>query len=362
MCPIPAFPAKFAYFCPIVPQSPNPVQDSSDMLLLAIESSCDETSAAVLRNGQVCANIISSQLQHSEYGGVIPELASRLHQQQIVRVTQAALREAEIDKSQLSAVAFTRGPGLLGALLVGTCFAKAFAYGLGIPLIDVNHMQAHVLANFLSDSPPAFPFVCLTVSGGHTQLVLVRSPLDLEIIGQTIDDAAGEAFDKGAKIMGLPYPGGPHIDRLARTGRTDAFAFPTPEVGKFAFSFSGIKTALLYLLRDGLRSDPDFIDKHREDLCASYQQQIISILLDKLRLAATEYGVQHVAIAGGVSANSALRAQFTALCREQGWTAHIPAFAYCTDNAAMIGMAAHFKFLAGQFAPLTSSPFARVGV
>lgn len=335
------------------------VQDSQDIILLAIESSCDETSAAVLKNGSVCANIISSQLQHSEYGGVIPELASRLHQQQIVRVTEVALREADVDKSQLSAVAFTRGPGLLGALLVGTCFAKSFAFGLGIPLIDVDHMQAHVLANFLSKTPPAFPFICLTVSGGHTQLVLVRDYLDMEIIGQSIDDAAGEAFDKAAKIMGLPYPGGPHVDRLAQTGRTDAFSFPTPDVGTFSFSFSGLKTAILYLIRDGLKDNPNFIQDHLADLCASYQQQIIRILLDKLSLAATTYEVSNLAIAGGVSANSALRNQFQARCQENGWTGHIPDFVYCTDNAAMIGIAAHYKFLANEFANLNVGPFAR---
>jgi len=330
--------------------------------ILAIESSCDETSAAILTDGKVKSNIISSQLQHSEYGGVIPELASRLHQQQIIRVVNQALKQAEVDKRQLDAVAFTRGPGLLGALLVGTCFAKAYAFGLGIPLIEVNHMQAHVLANFLNPQPPAFPFICLTVSGGHTQLVLVRDYLDMELLGQTIDDAAGEAFDKAAKIMGLPYPGGPHIDRHARQGRRDFYNFPTPEVGAKQFSFSGLKTSMLYLLRKGLQEDPQYIEKHLDDLCASYQYRIVSILLDKLEQAALEQGVAHLAIAGGVSANSELRSRFQQLCQDRGWTAHIPAFEYCTDNAAMIGIAAHYKYLAGEFTDLSAVPFTRGGL
>ncbi|RMG29668.1 MAG: tRNA (adenosine(37)-N6)-threonylcarbamoyltransferase complex transferase subunit TsaD [Bacteroidetes bacterium] len=330
--------------------------------ILAIESSCDETSAAILTDGKVKSNIISSQLQHSEYGGVIPELASRLHQQQIIRVVNQALKQAEVDKRQLDAVAFTRGPGLLGALLVGTCFAKAYAFGLGIPLIEVNHMQAHVLANFLNPQPPAFPFICLTVSGGHTQLVLVRDYLDMELLGQTIDDAAGEAFDKAAKIMGLPYPGGPHIDRHARQGRRDFYNFPTPEVGAKQFSFSGLKTSMLYLLRKGLQEDPQYIEKHLDDLCASYQYRIVSILLDKLEQAALEQGVAHLAIAGGVSANSELRSRFQQLCQDRGWTAHIPAFEYCTDNAAMSGIAAHYKYLAGEFTDLSAVPFTRGGL
>jgi N6-L-threonylcarbamoyladenine synthase len=329
--------------------------------LLAIESSCDETSASVIRDAQVLSNVISSQLDHSEYGGVIPELASRLHQQQIVRVVQQALQAAAVEPSELDAVAFTRGPGLLGALLVGTCFAKAYAYGLGIPLIDVDHMQAHVLANFLADNPPEFPFLCLTVSGGHTQLVLVRDYLDMEIVGQTIDDAAGEAFDKGAKIMGLAYPGGPEIDRLARQGDSAVFAFPKPEVGPLDFSFSGLKTAMLYLVQREMKKNPRFLEDHKADLAASYQARIVSILLEKLARAAEKYAVSDLAIAGGVSANSALRVGFEQLCTEKGWQAHIPDFVYCTDNAAMIAIAGHYKYLAGQFSDLKISPFARSG-
>lgn len=328
-------------------------------IILAIESSCDETSAAILRDKEVLANVISSQLQHSEYGGVIPELASRLHQQQIVRVVQAALRQSGISQDQLEAVAFTRGPGLLGALLVGTCFAKSYAFGLDIPLIEINHMQAHVLANFLDESPPAFPFICLTVSGGHTQIVLVRDFLDMEIIGQSIDDAAGEAFDKAAKIMGLPYPGGPHIDKLAQSGDPYAFSFPTPDVGPFEFSFSGIKTSMLYLLRAGVKANPDFIQEHLSDLCASYQSHIVKVLLDKLILAAETYGVRHLAIAGGVSANTVLRTQFAERCNQAGYTPHIPSFEFCTDNAGMIGIAAYFKFQAQQFTSLSATPFTR---
>ncbi len=329
--------------------------------LLAIESSCDETSAAIISDGKIKSNIISSQLQHSEYGGVIPELASRLHQQQIVRVVDAALTEADMHKSALNAIAFTRGPGLLGALLVGTCFAKAYAYGLGIPLIEVNHMQAHILANFIGDSPPEFPFICLTVSGGHTQIVLIRDYLDMEILGQTIDDAAGEAFDKAAKIMGLPYPGGPHIDRLAKSGDPNFYTFPTPEIGKYDFSFSGLKTSMLYLLRKGIKTNEHYIEENLVDLCASYQHRIVSILLDKLELAARESGVKHLAIAGGVSANSELRRRFKDLCKQRSWQAHIPAFEYCTDNAAMIAMAGHIKYLAHEFADLTVAPYTRAG-
>jgi N6-L-threonylcarbamoyladenine synthase len=327
--------------------------------LLAIESSCDETSAAVLRDGKVLSNIISSQLEHSAYGGVIPELASRLHQQDIVRVIQQALDEAGVSKNELQAVAFTRGPGLLGALLVGTCFAKAFALGLGIPLIDVDHMQAHVLANFLSETPPEFPFLCLTVSGGHTQIVEVRDHLDMQIMGQTIDDAAGEAFDKAAKLMSLPYPGGPEIDRLAQQGDPHAYSFPEPRVGEFEFSFSGIKTSLLYLLRRELKKDPDFINKHQADVAASYQRTIVDILLGKMERAARKAGVKHLAIAGGVSANSELRRRFQQMCDQHGWQAHLPPFEYCTDNAAMIGIAAHYKLLAGQFADIKVAPFTR---
>jgi N6-L-threonylcarbamoyladenine synthase len=328
-------------------------------LILGIESSCDETSAAIMRNGKVLANVISSQLQHGDYGGVVPELASRLHQQQIVRVVRQAIKQAGIRQADLDAVAFTRGPGLLGSLLVGACFAKAFALGLGIPILDVNHLQAHVFSNFLSDDPPEFPFLCLTVSGGHTQLVLVKDHQQTEILGQSIDDAAGEAFDKAAKLMDLPYPGGPEIDKWASKGKPGRFEFPTPEIDRFSFSFSGIKTSMLYLLRNGLAEDPEFIEKNKADICAAYQDRIVRILLDKLTDAVEETGVRHVAIAGGVSANSELRSRFKKLCVDKGWKAHIPAFEYCTDNAAMIAMAGHFKYLANDFADLSVAPFAR---
>lgn len=327
--------------------------------ILAIESSCDETSAAVIRDGKVLSNVVSSQLEHSPYGGVIPELASRLHQQQIIRVVQAALEQARVGRQELDAVGFTRGPGLMGALLVGTCFAKAFALGLGIPLVDVNHMQAHVLANFLSPEPPAFPFLCLTVSGGHTQIVLVRDYLDMEILGQSLDDAAGEAFDKAAKIMDLGYPGGPVIDRLASQGDPDAFSFPKPQIPGYDYSFSGLKTALLYFLRKNIQDQPDFIEARKADICASYQRRVVSYLLDNFAAAARDQGVHHLAIAGGVSANSELRRDFLALCEREGWTAHVPDFQYCTDNAGMIAIAAHYKYLACDFAEQTAIPFTR---
>lgn len=330
---------------------------SENPTLLALESSCDETAAAVIQNGKIVSNIISSQLEHSEFGGVIPELASRLHQQQIVRVVQAAISEAGITNKDLDGIAFTRGPGLLGALLVGTCFAKAMALGLDIPLIEVNHMEAHVMANFLNDTPPSFPFMCLTVSGGHTQIVWVEDHLKMEIIGQSIDDAAGEAFDKAAKIMGLPYPGGPLVDKYAQSGDPTFFSFPKPEVGKYEFSFSGLKTAILYMIRDGLDKNPNFIEENMADICASYQHRIVDILIEKFQMAAKEYGVTELAIAGGVSANSELRKRFVALCKEEGWTAHIPAFEYCTDNAAMIAIAGHFKYLAGDFTDLYVTPY-----
>lgn len=331
----------------------------SPMIILGIESSCDETAAAVCRDGKILSSVIAGQVDHARYGGVIPELASRLHQQQIVPVVAQALDEAGIDQSELSAVAFTRGPGLLGALLVGTCFAKSYALGLGIPLVDVDHMQAHVLANFLAEDAPEFPFLCLTVSGGHTQLVLVRDHLDMEILGQTIDDAAGEAFDKAAKLLGLPYPGGPEIDKLARQGDASVFKFPKPDVGEFQFSFSGLKTSLLYLVQKSSRKDPDFLEKHLADLCASYQGHIVTILLEKLRHAAKKHGVKHLAIAGGVSANSELRRRFQELCKTEGWQAHIPDFVYCTDNAAMIAITGYFQAKAKQFAGLDVAPFTR---
>ncbi len=327
--------------------------------ILAIESSCDETAAAVIKQGKLQSNVISSQLQHSVYGGVIPELASRLHQQQIIRVVREAISSAKIHKRELDAVAFTSGPGLLGSLLVGTCFAKAFSFGLGIPLIDVNHMEAHVLANFIEPPTPSFPFLCLTVSGGHTQLVIVRDFLDMEIIGQTIDDAAGEAFDKAAKLLGLPYPGGPAVDQHAKQGDAQAFSFPIPSVKKFDYSFSGIKTSLLYLLQRNMKKNPSFISENLYDICASYQHHIVHTLLGKMKSAAQAYQITHLAIAGGVSANSLLRMRFEEMCHQHHWEAYIPSFAYCTDNAGMIAMAGHYKYLAGDFAELTVKPFTR---
>ncbi len=328
--------------------------------ILGIESSCDETAAAIMRDGEVLVNLISSQIDHSKYGGVIPELASRLHQQNIVYLVQQALEEAGIEGKDLSAVAVTQGPGLLGALLVGICFSKSYAYALDVPLIGVNHMEAHILANFIQDPKPTFPFLNLTVSGGHTQLVLVKSFFEMEIIGQTIDDAAGEAFDKAAKLLGLPYPGGPQVDKHAKEGDPSRYSFPKADVGRFEFSFSGIKTSLLYLLRDGLKDDPDFIKKNLDDLAASYQNRIVSILIEKVEDAAKEYGVTQVALAGGVSANSQLRSAFTTMCEQNGWRAFIPSMAYCTDNAAMIAYAGYQKWKAGMTSELNLAPYTRV--
>ncbi|CCG99406.1 metalloendopeptidase, glycoprotease family [Fibrella aestuarina BUZ 2] len=339
------------------------------MTLLAIESSCDETSASVLTDGQVLSNIIATQLIHQQYGGVVPELASRAHQQHIVRVVEEALTVANVTKSELSAVAFTRGPGLLGALLVGASFAKALALGLNIPLIEVNHMQAHVLAHFIQDNPnqavpqkavPPFPFLCLTVSGGHTQLVRVDGPLAMHVIGQTQDDAVGEAFDKSAKLLGLPYPGGPLIDKHARQGNPLAFRFPMTDMPGLDFSFSGIKTAIMYFLRDHTRQNPTFVADHLDDICASIQHTLIQMLLTKLERAAQETGIRHVAIAGGVSANSGLRQRLTELADQQGWTVYIPDFAYCTDNAAMIAMAGYFKYQHHDFVGQDVSPLPRM--
>ena len=327
--------------------------------LLAIESSCDETSAAVLEDGRILSNVVTSQLDHHDYGGVVPELASRLHQQQIIRVVNRALRESGTDKSELSAVAFTRGPGLLGPLLVGTCFAKSFAFGLDIPLIEVNHMQAHVLSNFIEDPKPEFPFLCLTVSGGHTQIIKVNGPLEMELLGETLDDAAGEAFDKAGKLLGLGYPGGPLIDKYAKEGNIEAFKFPEPRIQGFNYSFSGLKTAFLYFLQDRIKEDPDFIEKNLSDICASYQHRIVAILLSKIKKAARKHDIKHVAIAGGVSANSYLRKKFLETAEKNRWTAHIPQFQYCTDNAGMIAMAGYFKYLTGQFTDLTAVPFSR---
>jgi N6-L-threonylcarbamoyladenine synthase len=327
-------------------------------LILAIESSCDETSAALIRNGKVLNNIIASQRIHERFGGVVPELASRAHQQNIWAVVEQSLREGCVHPSELDAIAFTRGPGLLGSLMVGASFAKGLALGLGKPLIDVHHMQAHVLAHFIEEPVPAFPFLCLTVSGGHTQLVIVRNYLDMEVIGETRDDAVGEAFDKAAKILGLPYPGGPLIDRYAQQGNPTRFSFPGADIPGMDFSFSGIKTAFLYFLQGQVATNPAFIDENLTDICASLQHQLITMLMQKLRRAARETGIRQVALAGGVSANSGLRAAVRAWAGREQIDCFIPAFQHCTDNAAMIAMAAHFKYLAGEFADLSVAPLA----
>ncbi len=326
--------------------------------ILAIESSCDDTSAAVVKDAKILANLIAGQKIHEQWGGVVPELASRAHQQNIVPVVDAALKQAGILPGELSAVAFTRGPGLIGSLLVGVSFAKAFALGLNLPLIEVNHMQAHILAHFI-DNKPAFPFMCLTVSGGHTQLVLVKDFLQMEVVGETMDDAAGEAFDKSAKLLGLPYPGGPLIDKYARQGDPNRFFFAEPQVGELEFSFSGFKTSVLYFLQKEVKKDPDFIQNNLPDLCASIQKTIIDILLKKLEKAANKYGVKEIALAGGVSANSGLRERFNALAEKNNLKAHIPAFEYCTDNAAMIAIAAHYKYLNSDFSTQDAEPLAR---
>lgn len=331
-------------------------------VILAIESSCDETSASVIINGKVINNIIASQAIHAKYGGVVPELASRAHQQNIVAVVQEAMVTAGIEKTELSAIAFTRGPGLLGSLLVGVSFAKGMALGLHIPLIEVNHMQAHVLAHFIDDPKPAFPFLCLTVSGGHTQIVLVNDFLDMKVIGQTQDDAVGEAFDKAAKLMDLPYPGGPLIDEYAKQGNPKAYKFSETVMPGLDFSFSGIKTSFLYFLRDEKSKNPDFVTANLNDICASFQHQLIKMLLTRLEQASRQTGIREIAIAGGVSANSGLRKALQDLAGKENWKVFIPAFEYCTDNAAMIAMAAHYKFLKEEFCGLDVTPLARMPI
>lgn len=334
--------------------------------ILAIESSCDDTSAAVLRDDVLLSNVIASQKVHEQYGGVVPELASRAHQQNIIPVVDGAIRQAGIAKEEIDAVAFTRGPGLMGSLMVGVSFAKSFAQALGKPLVEVNHLQAHVLSHFIRrpetpDNPdiPEFPFICLLVSGGHTQILLLHSHFDMEILGQTIDDAAGEAIDKAAKIMDLGYPGGPIIDRLASEGDPNAFHFATPHIPGYDFSFSGIKTSFLYFLRDRLKEDPNFIEKHKADLCASIQKTIVDFLIKKTERAALNHHVHQVAIAGGVSANSRLRSELQRICDKHRWTAFIPPFKFCTDNAAMVGIAGYFKYLKGEFADISLPPYTR---
>lgn len=331
--------------------------------ILGIESSCDDTSAAVLKDTRVLSNEIANQSVHQSFGGVVPELASRAHQQNIIPVVDIALSKAKIAKKQLDAVAFTRGPGLLGSLLVGTSFAKSFALGLGIPIIEVDHLKAHILSHFIEDEdstgPPSFPFLCLTVSGGHTQIVKIKDPSDMKIIGTTIDDAAGEAFDKAAKIMGLPYPGGPEIDKLAKAGNPDAFHFPEPRIRGLDYSFSGLKTSFLYFLRDSLKKDPQFIERNKADLAASLQSTIITILLAKLKRASLETGIQEIAIAGGVSANSGLRFALQQMAEKEKWRVYIPKLQYSTDNAAMIAIAGYFKFLDGDFASQRLVPYSK---
>jgi N6-L-threonylcarbamoyladenine synthase len=333
------------------------------LLVLGIESSCDDTAAAVLADGRVLSNVVAGQAVHARWGGVVPELASRAHQEHIVPTVQEALRQAGVDADGINVIAFTQGPGLIGALLVGACFARSFAQALGKPLIGVNHVQAHVMAHFIRDAKdaplPRFPFINLTVSGGHTQLVLVRSPLEMNVIGTTLDDAAGEAFDKGAKVLGLPYPGGPLIDQLSRSGERTRFALPNPSIPGHDMSFSGIKTAFAQLVRSGSAADPDFIVRELPHLCAALQQRIVDTLLLKLRDAAHAHGVVEIGLAGGVSANSSLRAGAAALAAEEGWRLHVPPLAYCTDNAAMIAMAGDLLFRAGHRTALDAVPFPR---
>ena len=330
-------------------------------IILAIESSCDDTSAAVLRDDMLLSNVIASQKVHEQYGGVVPELASRAHEQNIIPVVDGAIREAGISKEEIDAVAFTRGPGLMGSLMVGVSFAKSFAQALGKPLIEVNHLQAHVLSHFIDrgEPRPQFPFICLLVSGGHTQILLLKSHFEMEVLGQTIDDAAGEAIDKAAKIMDLGYPGGPIIDRLAKEGNPDAYRFATPQIPGYDYSFSGIKTSFLYFLRDRLKEDPDFIEKHKADLCASIQKTIVGFLLKKAERAAIDHKVSQMAIAGGVSANSLLRSELQRICDKHHWQAFIPPFKFCTDNAAMVGIAATLKYEHGDFADISLPPYTR---
>lgn len=334
-----------------------------DTIILGIESSCDDTSAAILKNDTILSNLIAGQKVHQEYGGVVPELASRAHMQHIVPVVDSAIKAAGIKKTDIDAIAFTKGPGLLGSLIVGTSFAKTMAMALDIPLIDVNHMYGHVLAHFIreGDQPvPSFPFLCLTVSGGHTQIVLVKDHLEMEIVGSTIDDAAGEAFDKTAKLLGFPYPGGPLIDRHAQNGNPNAFSFSKPRVEGYDFSFSGLKTSILYFLQKEVANDPDFIQKNLDDLCASVQKTIIAILMEKLSRAAKDLGIRQIAIAGGVSANSGLRTAVKEMEATHGWTTYIPKFEYCTDNAAMIAITGKFMYEKQLFTDQSVTAKARV--
>ena len=337
----------------------------NDIYILGIESSCDDTSAAVLRNGVLLSNVTASQDVHKAYGGVVPELASRAHQQNVVPVVDQALKRANIEKEQLSAIAFTRGPGLMGSLLVGVSFAKGLARSLEIPLLDVNHLQGHVMAHFIKESDddntaPPLPFLCLLVSGGNSQIVKVNAYNDMQVLGQTIDDAAGEAIDKCSKVMGLGYPGGPIIDRLARQGNPEAYKFSEPNIPGLDYSFSGLKTSFLYNLRDWVKEDPDFVEHHKEDLAASLEHTIVNILMKKLRLAVKQTGINHVALAGGVSANNGLRNAFHDHAERYGWTIYIPKFSYTTDNAAMIGITGYCKYLDRDFCSIDKPAFSKV--
>lgn len=337
---------------------------SNPVVILGIESSCDDTGAAILREGKIYANIVASQSVHKDYGGVVPELASRAHQQNIVPVVHEALKKAGVDKSELSAIAFTRGPGLLGSLLVGTSFAKSLALGLDIPLLEINHMHAHIIAHFIeseeeNNAKPRFPFLCLTVSGGHTEIVLVEDHLKMKVIGRTNDDAAGEAFDKAAKTIGLDYPGGPLIDQLAHGGDPFAFKFPHPKAKGYDYSFSGLKTAFLYFIRDRMQEDSNFIKKNKADICASIQHTIVEVLLKKLIQASDDLGIKEIAISGGVAANSKLRKELLLLKKSKDWSVYIPKIEFCTDNAAMIAMTGYYKYLNGNFASQNTSASAR---
>ena len=345
---------------------PKAKSEKKDVVIFAIESSCDETAAAVCRNGQILSNHIANQDIHEKYGGVVPELASRAHMQNIVPVVDIALKQAGIGLHEIDAIAFTQAPGLIGSLLVGSQFAKSLAFSLNKPLIGVHHMQAHVLANLIpsvsngaADPKPGFPFLCLTVSGGHTQIVLVEDFLQMKVIGETLDDAAGEAFDKSAKLLGLPYPGGPLIDKYATEGDPNKFAFAEPQIPGLDFSFSGLKTSVLYFLQKETARDPDFIQKNLADICASIQYRIVQILLKKLKRAALETGIQDLCIAGGVSANSGLRKAFREMCSSNNWNAFIPPFQYCTDNAAMIAITGYYKYLANDVDPISVTASAR---
>lgn len=342
----------------IINENPNQTSNKK-ALIFAIESSCDETSAAVCLDGKILSNFIANQKVHEKYGGVVPELASRAHLQNIVPVVDAAIKQANIQLSDIDAVAFTQSPGLIGSLLVGTQFAKSLALSLNKPLIAVHHMQAHVLSNLIPEKKPSFPFLCLTVSGGHTQIVVANSPNDLKVIGETLDDAAGEAFDKSAKLLGLPYPGGPLIDKYGQQGDATKFSFAEPQIEGLDFSFSGLKTSILYFLQKQTKANPDFVQNNLADLCASIQQTIISILLKKFKKAALQTGIKDLCIAGGVSANSGLRKAFTDMCLQNNWNSFIPPFEYCTDNAAMIAITAYYKYFEQNFSDLSVSATAR---